>query len=529
MPLYRFESNSPLDEIHIVKNSMGALRAYLHAREGTSPTQLAAIQQGLIAHGHKGTPYTENGQFYLEVRGLKSEDELLNQMKSGGFTQGTPSISAIPEDTISREEKFHNRTLKLSGLFYYMGDAGYLYYGIKDYMREKTRANAMNIGAGVAYAMGSTALAIFGNRDQSQNQIQDAGKKIEGFLTQQNVGVPEDSSLHQATQRDHNSPIKSAYHFLTRYPSELMSVMYIGVGLLLGTAAYKNAIKPQQADETLKQFKARKLEKWLDVGLGSMTASSSLAGIIISEKKPIPGQEKRGGLAGAWDWVQEKPLRLTGYGLMVSTMCHAVSTVIAYREAHSKDKMMILGRAVFVITNIAAEIMLLLSSKGHGQGVKADASVETTILATTAELVAKQDPSLQEALISSISDYMCKNHIVNRHADAIAVALREQVDAMAKNPWVDQVTSSPTPPTLHVETSAPATPSTQVHSIVPDAQLQKRLAQQAVTAQNDHTSPNTHNPDAQLQKKLAQQAASQASWQEQVISKPETEGSLALA
>ena len=39
-----------------------------------------------------------------------------------------------------------------------------------------------------------------------------------------------------------------------------------------------------------------------------------------------------------FEWIQEKPLRVAGYGYMVSTLCHAGSTAVAYYDAKKRGE-----------------------------------------------------------------------------------------------------------------------------------------------------------------------------------------------
>ena len=64
MSLYRYEQTSIIDEIRVVKNAAGGLRAYVHAREGAARMQ--QIVRDLRSLARAGTQEL----FYVDVRAV---------------------------------------------------------------------------------------------------------------------------------------------------------------------------------------------------------------------------------------------------------------------------------------------------------------------------------------------------------------------------------------------------------------------------------------------------------------------------
>jgi hypothetical protein len=203
-----------------------------------------------------------------------------------------------------------------------------------------------------------------------------------------------------------------------------------------------------------------------DIGLGAITMTSALAGLLIKEKKPVEGEEKRTGLAGVWDWIQEKPLRATGYGFMVSTAFHGWATWGKYKIAAPDDpiRKTIALRGVFVAANVIAELLMVVSSKGHGQGVQADKSTDDTVFANAAQIIARQNPAQQDALIERLAGYMSSPDIMGGRTEEIAAKLREHVHSMGKNPWATAA---------HTPAAIATVPGTRVNAVMHEAELQK--------------------------------------------------------
>ena len=181
----------------------------------------------------------------------------------------------------------------------------------------------------------------------------------------------------------------------------------------------------------------------LDIGLGTLTLASTTYGGLVKEKAHDPDEPKKTGVAGVIQWARERPLVVTGAGLLVSTMCHAASTASAYQRLlkgevtgdRAQELAAIKNRALFVLNSLAAELLITISSKGHGEGVVTDNSVDNTAIAITAELISKQPADSHEALIEEMGDFLGSQKMLALSNQSVKQQLREQVQTMCVNPW----------------------------------------------------------------------------------------------
>lgn len=486
LAIYRYKQGSLLDEVQILSNESGGLRAYLHAREDATPEQLAQVRTSIASLGWKAVPTQLDGRQVLEIRGFKKRPVLEAALRDHGWVVEPPSVELQDNDRRSTQEKLSNGTLKFAGISYLVGDAAFMKYGFSKLahpsQQDKTSRffNKMDIGAGVGYALGSLSLMIFGSRDQSQNVIEAASKKVRNYARKEQIAVDDGTTLDNAafTERSFKERIR---HTLAKYPSETLNSIYVGVGALLGMAATYRAVKYHQAGE-LKNFKD---ELW-DIGLGGVTATSALAGLVIKEKKPDEeGKEKPEGLGKAWAWVQEKPLRATGIGFMAATLLHAKGTYNKWKSNDLLTRNNAIPRGVFVGTNLLSEVLLALSSKGHGTGVKPDSSIDTTVISSTADLINRQPLEKREELIHQFAGYLASPEVLGGQADFHAAELRAQVEALNKNPWAEKNTppavaatsSDAVAPAKDVAGQAAATPGTKVMAAQHAAMLVDPAAQ----------------------------------------------------
>lgn len=449
LAIYRFQPDSLIDSLQIRVNDTGSARAYLHAREGAEAEELHAIQAAITAHGWKTVPTLHDGEPTLEVRGFTKPDDALGLLASHGWTLGTPTVQAQPDDTPTVKEKRAARTLKFAGYSYNLGDLSYLFYTVGPYLEHRKTMSPsdkvfgkIDIASGIGYMAGSLALTRYGGRDQSQNTIRTAVQKIERYARKEGIVPQEDTALKQITTDKPKGLLDKIDIIGSRYPSEVLNSVYVFVGACISAVAFYRGTReiPNHLTGALRSEAIAKRNAFRnDVGLGLITGASAIAGLAIKEKKPVEGEPGRHGIiGGALDWIQEKPLRATGIGYMVATAFHARGTYKQFK-AGSEKPIYLAGRAVFIASNIFSELMLTLSSKGHGTGVKPDESIDRTVISATAELLLRQPEEKRLQLADQMAGYIASPEVLGGKAEDVAERLIKHMRAMEKNPWLANV------------------------------------------------------------------------------------------
>lgn len=452
MGVYTYSQSKLIDEITFVKSEGGQTRAYLHAAANADPKTLYNVSCKLAAEGWQVTPYNMGAKPVLEVLGFGKEGKLLALAKSNGWVEGEGQHKKDVKDKLNLKEQVKKRSLAASGAFYLVGDAAFTRYGYgsKDWR---------NTAAGVMYGAGTLSLLGFGRKDQSDLQVQDIAKKLDAYLKENGNKLPESCSLESITQDHKRGLIRSADDLFRRYPSEMMNVFFAVAGTLIAIAARDHMRKGMHTEEMQKSFadvlqrkqtenpgidpeyvrkkfeKFHKLEGKLDIGLGSMTSAAGLFTLAVKEKAPDPDAPPKHGMGALWEKIQQRPLTIAGGMLMASTLCHAVSTGLAWNWSDSERRNTVGWRAAFVAANIIAELLLAISSKGHGSGVKADHSVDSTIISLASELIAKQPVNMHEPMIDHVARFLGRRDVLASKDEEVRRQLHEQVAFMRKNPW----------------------------------------------------------------------------------------------
>lgn len=393
--------------------------------------------------------------------------------------------------------------------------------------QKEPKDNPFDKYAGWAYLTGTMAsvasTALRG--DQSDEEVYAISEKIRDKLGDE--GSDKTSVTFKAVENDKNPDLlKRIKIAFVKHPAEILNVCYGVAGLFISIASRKHLGEARTrlggAEESLAKAlqtnNAAAIETYTkdiasakssigihkhDIALGSITLTSGVLSSVIREKPKSPDEpEPQGAIAKAWRWLQEKPLRIAGGGYMISTLIHIHSTAMDYKRIGGdrasaalmvkdsnadvaslgaeknilagKERGFTHGRMIFCITNVIAEILMMLSSKGHGEGVKSDATVETSATAIAAENIALQAPEKREELIEKFAQHLASPKVMGGSSVLIARGIRSNLASLAANPWADtaavKATVAANDPVYHKETVKPA------------AEFAQRITDQAAAA-----------------------------------------------
>jgi len=461
--IYRFNDHSLIENVTIERSAGGGMRAYLFARAGSDPAKLESLKSAFNAHGILWAPTSEDGRAVLELRGLKQdESSLLRLLKMQGAVTSNYQKSASIGDKISLEDSLKKNTLKASGWAYFIGDMSFLVYGWKEAFEGKKLTKPAALIAGIFYALGTPAMMFFGRGDKSDFQLKDISNNTLNELKKQGVSIPDGAAISAVSSGHTASFGRRVLNFLQRYPAEITNGLFGVAGTMMlwtGIRDYKNV--RQEIAKNGKQNKGSRLvTAIIDMGIGVFTVFSGLVSVFVEEEEPNRNEPKNTGLARAWQFVTEKPLRTAGAALGISTLGHATATAIQYKAGEISTSA-VAGRGVFSFTNLSAEGLMAISSKGHGAGVKSDNSLDRSVYAVMADLVQRSPSENRERLIEQLTSYLSGKKHLGGEASAISQGIREQLATYANNPWI-----TPT---------ATQTPSMEKPAEEPSTRWQKKM------------------------------------------------------
>lgn len=437
MSVYKYPESQVIDEVTFTKNAKGGVRAYLHADDGVVSDHACQIIDALRKQDFECVPYNLDGKPVVEVRGFKRESDLLGMLGQNEWIKGKAQIIPDKTDRITLMDKIAKRSLQASGATYLAGDFGFIRYG----HREKD--NLVKAG-GLSYFLGTLALLFYGRNDQSNLQVHDLAKSIEQFAKREDIDVPPGSVVHALAQdKKSQNILERMNEFGQRHPSEMFNSVTALAGAFVATAAYRNKVKfTPTALMDAKAIREMRHEGWMDVGLGATTVGAGLLATLVKEKKHDPDDPPLKGLKWVKQKLQEHPLAIAGGGYLVATLCHAASTCKAYIEAKRvKDAVRLASvpdRAFFVAMAFVSEVLLGISSKGHGEGVVSDSSVDNSAIAIAAELIAHQPVEQQDKLIAQMAQFLGEQKVLALKDQELRRTLQQQVEGMRTNLWAQR-------------------------------------------------------------------------------------------
>ncbi|MDX2073693.1 MAG: hypothetical protein SFX19_04925 [Alphaproteobacteria bacterium] len=439
MTSYQFSSGSIIDSIVFKEADNGIPRAYLHAGTGATTDELAAVAHMLCEKGYMAIHSMREGKPALEVRGYLFERDIVNILGERGWTEGTPKIEKEKKPPRGWLQAIRDHSLPLASVSFILADIGFTMYGHKSKRPEDT-------AAGLSYMVGSTTMGLMGMHAQATAEIRHHAKKLLQYAKDHHLDTSNNLTLPIVTEDNKRSVTQKIIDTLQTYPAEIGNSFTALAGTLIAYAAWKYRVKPNMAipraqmDES--QYTAYS-SGVKDMGLGLMTFTSGNIGAWVKEKKHDPDAPPAEGLGKFWEWVQEKPLRVAGIGYMISTGFHTLSTWQEYHHARKINDRATLGalpgRMLFIGSTIVAEILLAISSKGHGDGVKSDPSTDESVLSLAAEMIVQQKPELQAELVDNIGGFLGRADVLGGKDTDIKERLAGHVEAMRRNPWLQAV------------------------------------------------------------------------------------------
>ena len=431
------------------RTANGALRAYVHACPQIDKGKVEEVLQAFKAADIEAIPFTVDGKAVVEVRGFKREAELLKLLNKNEYITDKPVITKEAADHVTWRDMISKRSIQAGGIAMSIADIGYSIYGLKSKHWEDATA-------GLLYLSGSATMAAYGRNDQSTFQIREGAQVILDHARAKGYDIPEDTALSTVGAPRQESALRKVNNFFEKHPSEIGNMLIVAAGALIGKSALQHrALAPARSEMTAKEIYDMRFNGWKDVALGTTTILSGTTAAFVKEKARDPDTPRKTGLAGVAEWVQEKPLRAASYGYICSTLWHAYTTfgernaalrllkkpnAPASEVTHAKEQLKALPwRVLFVAASLVGETLLSISSKGHGEGVVSDNTVDTSIVAIAAELIIKQPKHMQEGLIQEMGKFLGMPEVLALKDEEAIKRLRHQVEEMRCNPWATKI------------------------------------------------------------------------------------------
>ncbi len=436
MAIYRFSDDSAIPEIVFHHTAAEPPVALLAAREDLRAEQLAEIREKLEAHSWQCVAVTVDGRSALQVNGFANEKDCIDFLAEHRFIIGTPQIKMDAQDDAKParfggiKQFLKRHSLSLAGVLNLFGDIGLLWDGLvgKDASGKRDK---YVITAGSLYTLGGANLALFGNRSAKPEQaVQVLSEKTAAFIKKINGSLPEDSGLAAIDSKVSTKP-PSTESFLHRTAAQNTLLLYMGGAGAKLISGYKTFRKEHK--------------KWGSLGYGISSVALKTISFFIPEQTKgslEDGQEssaKKGPVRSFINWIKEKPLRLFGYGSMITE-------VMLAREAYEKYRDEKKGAGAYLIlagttaAYILADLLVAISSKDPSNAAGSlNADGKLRVMALAAEVIAQQPEERREELMNQVTKFWADLPGVKDRQPKLKAMLQEQVENIPRNVWASRV------------------------------------------------------------------------------------------
>lgn len=321
-------------------------------------------------------------------------------------------------------------SLRLSGLSNLVADVLMMWSGVKN-------KNKLTTLGGGLYTLGGLNLALFGKAKEKDKEDQ-LTKDTADFMQEKTGHLSEGMAVAKA-QVDASGGLSrnAARNTLTLYTAG--AIAFLAAGITTFTDKKNSG----------KKFFDKEGSGILIYGISSTLFK--LVSLLVPEKtakeKQEEGAEKKGGFV---NWVREKPLRIFGYGSLVTDTALGIETYQEFKnpQKNSTDKnyRIIGGATVFYLL---ADFLVAQSNKDPANAAgKLDRAAQERVEALAAEAITQEPKEKQGELLEQVAVFLAKRPEIQGSARDIAVAIKKQMAQKDQDGWVARMAESQPEPQL---------------------------------------------------------------------------------
>jgi len=301
---------------------------------------------------------------------------------------------------------FKQESLRASGYSYLVGDAALFASGMMS-------GRGHEALTGVMYTAGSLVLARYG-KENAERRLHTMQGRLREYFANENIPIPQASDLNAAQLKSEGSVIDRIEDFMYTYPSQIFNTMNVLGGFSLLRSGMKH-------------------NKGWDSASGALVVAGGLAGLLIPEKHPEPDHKSTSVIGKAWEWVQEKPLRASGY-LYMATKPALVASALQERSDNPQQKSY-LFKLLTAASYMVADGLLSISSKDSVSYIDKDDNAKALqkLETTAARVIAAQPEELRMQIIQQTSGFLAGQPDIKLSAAQIASDLTERIKELSSD------------------------------------------------------------------------------------------------
>lgn len=333
---------------------------------------------------------------------------------------------------------YEKNKLRIAGALNAIGDIGLLADGFKS-------KSIPFKAAGWLYTAGALIATFFGASSKEQ-QKQDLTERAAEFVQSFNPEKTPDLESARILQQKDTGIMASIGRSLRRHSGQIMLALYtLGAGAMLwhGVNGYKSAsaeykLAKDEGGNRFEKATAALTEAKGTIGYGISSLSIKALSLFVKEdtaqEKASPNTTK-----GVIGWFKEKPMRIFGYGSLITETMMGIRTYGKYKQSIAEagtDKKTNWGFSALTTGAYAlSDLVIAGTNKDAANAVGKMTDAEQAKLENmVAETIAVQPEEQRERLSAEAAEFLKKESIVNGSADQ----LRESILQRATKLWSER-------------------------------------------------------------------------------------------
>lgn len=329
------------------------------------------------------------------------------------------------EKTTKAPSLYEKNKLRIAGALNGFGDITLLLDGYKKEYDDNGQLIDKRFTklAGWLYTIGAGVITLFGSVDKNA-EVLDISKRTAEFLKSKGSTLSENLESTRILQQG-QSNTGNFLNKLRRHSAQIMLWFYtLGAGALFagGIRDYRNASK------------AGEKKPIGDLLVGGMSLLVKSASFLMPEKAATSETEiengKRKGLIG---WIKEKPMRLFGYGSMLTEAFWGFRAYEKFK-AGKKWKLSAATGSAYALS----DVVIATTNKDAANAIRLDETEQSQLENMVAETIAHQASEKQDQLITESAAFLEKQAGVNGNAQELRQSIMQRVESMRGSDWAER-------------------------------------------------------------------------------------------
>ena len=318
----------------------------------------------------------------------------------------------MPQETPKEQAEqdfLHKNSLRLAGALNLFGDVSLLVSGIKS-------KDSYKMAGGGLYTLGAVNLMGYGSVNKSYS-MRNLSEHTAEFIKHAAGELPSDTALANILTQRNTGKWTDLSHLLHTQPAQnTMGLYTAGAAAMLGSG--------------IGRYRSGEGAGALAYGISSLGVKA--ATLAIPEKSA--SEEKKPGIVG---WIQEKPLRVFGYGSLASELFLGLASYQEFKKGRSNGGYF--WTALSTGSYMASDVLMAISHKNPNNAEGKFTADETTqIVALAAEAIASTPKAKRIQLTNQVARFLAEQPEIQGDQNDIRQSLHKQMNDAAPDSWAER-------------------------------------------------------------------------------------------